>query len=179
MSNMAPEGANPSISHCYPIHIPMKKPLITVNHFVSMVTSTDFGLLYYHYTSTSYNINIRVLYYSLVGFPSVKTWQPTNNMGWECSLSTEIFTRSQLQRIKRPGAGWNGTRVQVLWRFSHSSDRKSGRLGMFFPTMRGNIVVILDCPEEYRCFVVIFPKRGLEDNFADPKTTFFRFGVPC
>ena len=23
----------------------------------------------------------------------------------------------QNQRIKRPGAGWNGTRVQVLWRF--------------------------------------------------------------
>ena len=70
---------------------PYEKPLITVNHVVSMVTSTDFGLLYYHILSLHqhYNMNIRILYKSLVGFPSVKTWQPTKNMGWECSISTK------------------------------------------------------------------------------------------
>lgn len=161
-----------------------------------MVTSTDFGLLYYHILSLHqhYNMNIRILYNSLVGFPSVKTWQPTKNMGWECSISTK----------SSPGPSFNASSnaqalVGMAPGFKSCGDSASRRTGnqhvwgcfpsnyFFLPTIHGNISVILDCPEELtrnfpplildRCFAMwldfawkcrslIFPKTGPGGQFC-------------
>ena len=114
---------------------PYEKQLITVNHVVSMVTSTDFGLLYYHILSLHqhYNMNIRILYNRTVLLVSPQSKHGNQPKTWDGSVAFQpnLHQVPASRIIKRPGAGWNGTRVQVLWRFSQSSDWKSARLGMF------------------------------------------------
>ena len=182
---------------------PYEKQLITVNHVVSMVTSTDFGLLYYHILSLHqhYNMNIRILYNRTVLLVSPQSKHGNQPKTWDGSVAFQ----PNLHQV--PASTHHQTpRRWLEWHQGSSPVEIQPVVGLeistfgdvFLPTIHGNISVILDCPEELtrnsppqslidalQCGWTLpgnvdhlsSRKRGLEDNYADPKTTFV--WVPC